>query len=174
MSSVGHVSAKALSTSSFGRSRQHPIYDIVKYWNFAGQQGTVIRIEKTPPTEGVWSALLHSCLSQTLTDLKELQAPSVGGGCVIPVTTPYSSDQQHAHCMNAIRVRNGLTMFLLSWTQARAKSYRPYSKASAICLVNSIRHSDLAKSEKRLTKYYHDGPTKCIENWQKSNSLQYK
>ena len=30
--------------------------------------------------------------------------------------------------------------------------------------IVSVRHS-----EKRLTKYYHDGPTKCIENWQKSN-----
>ena len=34
-----------------------------------------------------------------------------------------------------------------------------------------IRHSDLVKSKKRLTKYLRNGLTKCIENWQKSNSV---
>ena len=34
-------------------------------WNYTVLQGTVIRITKPSPTEGAWSTLLHSCLSQT-------------------------------------------------------------------------------------------------------------
>ena len=58
---------------------------------FQTQQGTVIGITQPPPTEGAWSALFSN-LSKSGLQLcsKALQAPSAGGGCVIPTTVPYS------------------------------------------------------------------------------------
>ena len=45
---------------------------------------------KPPPRDGAWSALLHifkADLDRLLN--KALQAPSLGGGCVIPISVPY-------------------------------------------------------------------------------------
>ena len=46
----------------------------------------------TCPREGARSALLHTQLSKADLDRllnKAIQAPSLGGGCVIPITVPY-------------------------------------------------------------------------------------
>ena len=64
-----------------------------KIWVPLGYQlGTVIGITQPPPTEGAWNALFKNLSKYGLDNyyVVKFQAPSVGGGSVIPITLLYS------------------------------------------------------------------------------------
>ena len=74
-----------------------------------------------------------------------------------------SSGQRHINRRTTIRVRSERRLFLVSWAPALNISYRPYSKASTICQMNST--SQPLNLKQQIFELYYPFPFYKISNF---------